>query len=69
MPDAFYSFLLLSSWNFNKTGKNCGRNRNCPDDDSINLKEYGVSKKLLYVACWMVDEGLKIGSSRRYGNY
>ena len=65
MSDAFYSFLLLSSWNFNKTGKSCGRNSNwtgwCFDKLQRSM-EY--PKKLLDWACWMVDEGRKTGSLR-----
>ena len=48
MPDTFYSFLLLSSRNFNKTGKSCGRNRNWTRlfFDKL-IEEYGVSKKVV----------------------
>jgi len=48
MPVAFYSFLLLSSWNLNKIGKSCGRKRNSTECCFDELKEeYGVSKKVV----------------------
>jgi len=61
MPDAFYSFLLLSSWNFNKSRKSCVRNIH-RTGWWVDKEEYGFSIKSCYMGVlggwWMTENWL-----------